>query len=53
MLINSEVAPLGDITIKYFEPGHTFMCADSVYHCAEKAMMKQGLGGHMHKSVLR
>ena len=29
------------ITLKYFEPGHTFMSADSFHHQVEQKMQKK------------
>lgn len=37
-IINSVVISAKEITIKYFESGHTFMSADSFHHCVEKSM---------------
>ena len=34
-LVNSNVISTDDITLKYFEPGHTFMSADSFHHGVE------------------
>ena len=36
--VNDPTVAVEDITLKYFEPGHTFMSADSVHHGVEKAM---------------
>ena len=38
MVVNDPALAVEDITLKYFEPGHTFMSADSVHHGVEKAM---------------
>jgi hypothetical protein len=35
---NAELSSISDVTLKYFEKGHTFMSADSVHHGVEKAM---------------
>ena len=38
-LVNCKDAPhLKNITLKYFERGHTFMSADAYHHLVEKAM---------------
>ena len=37
-VVNDPALAVEDITLKYFEPGHTFMSADSVHHGVEKAM---------------
>lgn len=39
-LVNCDYGP-ELITIKYFEPGHTYMRADSVHGCIGKAMKKE------------
>jgi len=36
--VNDPALAVEDITLKYFEPGHTFMSADSVHHGVEKSM---------------
>ena len=41
-IVNSQNIYADKITMKYFEPGHTFMSADSVHHAIEKAMTKMG-----------
>ena len=40
ILVNSSKTNVHDVTIKYFEPGHTFMSADSVHAGVEKEMQK-------------
>lgn len=40
-VVNDPMSPLEDITLKYFEPGHTFMSADSFHHGVEKEMRKR------------
>ena len=37
-LVNSNAISTKDITFKYFEPGHTFMSADSFHHGVEQEM---------------
>lgn len=37
-IINSNMISAKTITLKYFEPGHTFMSADSFHHQVEEAM---------------
>jgi len=37
-VVNDPALAVEDITLKYFEPGHTFMSADSVHHGVEKSM---------------
>ena len=39
-LVNSDTTSLEDITLKYFEPGHTFMSADSFHHGVEQQIRK-------------
>lgn len=39
-IINSDEIATKEITLKYFEPGHTFMSADSFHHQVEKSMEK-------------
>lgn len=41
-LINSAETNFQKICIKYFEPGHTFMSADSFHHQVEKSLQKKG-----------
>ena len=36
--VNREIGSLNSVTIKYFEPGHTFMSADSFHHQIEQGM---------------
>lgn len=38
--INSNDTPLVEIELNYFEPGHTFMSADSFHHCVEVQLRK-------------
>lgn len=40
-LVNSHDVDAEDITLKYFEAGHTFMSADSFHHGVEQQMRKQ------------
>ena len=44
ILVNSSKTNVHDVTIKYFEPGHTFMSADSVHAGVEKEMQKAPSG---------
>ncbi len=37
-LVNSETISAEDVTLKFFEPGHTFMSADSFHHGVEQEM---------------
>ena len=39
--INSSLVNLESITLKYFEPGHTFMSADSFHHQVEMAIKRK------------
>ncbi|KAG9264186.1 uncharacterized protein LOC111196652 [Astyanax mexicanus] len=39
-LVNSDTTSLEDIILKYFEPGHTFMSADSFHHGVEQQIRK-------------
>lgn len=41
-IINSNLIAAETITLKYFEPGHTFMSADSYHHRVEQSMQKKG-----------
>lgn len=41
-VINSDDICAEEIILKYFEPGHTFMAADSFHHRIEKSMKKMG-----------
>lgn len=41
-IVNSSDVSLFDLEIKYFEPGHTFMSADSFHHQVEKSLVKLG-----------
>ena len=44
MLVNEanyENGVIESIAIKYFEPGHTFMSADSFHHLVENGMKKK------------
>ncbi|XP_074039958.1 uncharacterized protein [Leptinotarsa decemlineata] len=43
-IINSNVIAASEITIKYFEAGHTFMSADSVHHGVEQSMKTTNKG---------
>ncbi|KAK4882975.1 hypothetical protein RN001_006294 [Aquatica leii] len=40
-IVNSDAIAAVDICIKYFEPGHTFMSADSFHHQVELSLKKQ------------
>ena len=40
-VVNHSLNNIQAITLKYFEPGHTFMSADSFHNGVEKAMQKQ------------
>lgn len=40
-IINSDEISAETITIKYLEPGHTFMSADSFHHSVEMSLKKQ------------
>ena len=44
ILVNSSKTNVYDVTIKYFQPGHTFMSADSVHAGVEKEMQKAPSG---------
>ena len=46
-LVNSDKITCDDITLKYFERGHTFMSADSFHHGVEKEISKQP-GGNLY-----
>ena len=46
-LVNSDSISLEDITLKYFEKGHTFMSVDSVHHGVEREMANQH-GGNIY-----
>lgn len=41
-IANSNLIATKTITLKYFEPGHTFMSADSFHHQVEKALRQMG-----------
>ncbi|CAH0731341.1 unnamed protein product, partial [Brenthis ino] len=41
-IINSSDIGATQIVIKYFEPGHTFMSADSFHHSVEQSLRKKG-----------
>ncbi|KAK5639423.1 hypothetical protein RI129_011915 [Pyrocoelia pectoralis] len=41
-IVNSEEICADIIEIKYFEPGHTFMAADSFHHKVELSMKRMG-----------
>ena len=43
-LLNSTDTEADDITLKYFETGHTFMSADSFHHGVEQQMKRQPNG---------
>ncbi|KAK6181875.1 hypothetical protein SNE40_009653 [Patella caerulea] len=40
-LVHSDNITADDITLKYFEPGHSFMSADSIHHLVELQMKKR------------
>lgn len=40
-LINSDVIATEQITLYYFEPGHTFMSCDQFHHQVELSMKKE------------
>lgn len=40
LLINSNLISTTEIELIYFEPGHTFMSADSFHHAVEKSMQE-------------
>ena len=46
-LVNSDAVEFEDITLKFFETGHTFMSADSFHHGVELEM-KKGKGGNVY-----
>ena len=48
---NKHSASLCPIIIKYFEPGHTFMSADSFHHRIEKSIRKKGRLDNFHDFV--
>ena len=39
--VNKQYGNFESITLKYFEPGHTFMSADSFHHTVEQGMKKK------------
>lgn len=41
-IINCEDVSVQSIDVKYFEPGHTFMSADSFHHQVEMSLKKRG-----------
>lgn len=41
-IVNSAETSLESIKIKYFEPGHTFMGADSFHHQVERCLKQKG-----------
>lgn len=41
-IVNSDEIEADEIILKYFEPGHTFMSADSFHHQVEKSMKARG-----------
>lgn len=51
-VVNSNLIVANDITIKYFEPGHTFMSADSVHHGVEMSM-KHMSGGNAYDMKMK
>ncbi|VEN33902.1 unnamed protein product [Callosobruchus maculatus] len=40
-VVNSSEVAVEDITIKFFEPGHTFMAADAFHHQVELALKRK------------
>lgn len=40
--MNSNEVLLDELVVKYFEPGHTFMSADSFHHNVEKFLKRAG-----------
>ena len=38
LLVNSPIIQVNEIVLKFFEPGHTFIAADSFHAAVEKAM---------------
>lgn len=46
-MVNTNMITASEITIKYFETGHTFMSADSVHHGVEQSM-KITNGGNIY-----
>ena len=45
-LINAHEVAADEMTLRYFEAGHTFMSADSVHHGVEEQMRRMS-GGNM------
>ena len=41
-IVNSDLVSANSITIKYFEPGHSFMSADHFHHQVEMALKRKG-----------
>lgn len=41
-MVNSDEIAVNEISINYFEPGHSFMAADSFHHQVELSLKKQG-----------
>jgi len=41
-IVNSDEISADEIRLKFFEPGHTFMSADSFHHQAEQSLKKAG-----------
>lgn len=41
-IVNSDEVSLESLEIKYFEPGHTFMSADSFHHQVEQSLKRKG-----------
>lgn len=41
-IVNSAEVSLESLTVKYFEPGHTFMAADSFHHQVERCLKQKG-----------
>lgn len=39
-MVNSSESELDEVNLKFFEPGHTFMSADSVHHGVERAIKR-------------
>lgn len=41
IIVNCEECSIRELTIKYFEPGHTFMAADSFHHQVELSLKRR------------
>ena len=49
--VNKQYGNFESITLKYFEPGHTFMSADSFHHTVEQGMKKKRRMDNFHDFV--